>query len=396
MKEARIYCAPPEAPTAEFFPPSEVRPPTAVHVPSSDSTSPKDASAPDRAAGRRPGAAVLVFLGSIVLALLLAEAVLRWAYDEVEVNGNYWGRGAFVADPAAGYRHAPGFRGRAVRPGVFDVEVALDDLGLRQADRERQLAYPRTLLVLGDSFPFGLGVEADESFPTLLAAELNPLGIGVVNGGQTGYDVAQSAAWGRTLIDRLGPDAVLLTVFLANDVSGAWFADRERVDVVDGYRLSRSRWGPGTALDRLRTRSYLWKFAGGRLATPIEGRRRRGELREANRRAPEAVLATTVEPLRALAAYCRERRIPFNVAMIPPRKGSTRYDEPFRQALASAGIRLIDLTGSFTRAEHYFPGDGHWNAVGHAAAARRLVHAIAVQAEPATPRVAPATASGVR
>lgn len=92
------------------------------------------------------------------LGLLAAEAVLHVLLWEEEANDNYWGAGAFVADPQAGYRHEPGFRGRGFRRGAFDVPVATSELGLRQRDVEEQRGFPVRLLVLGDSFPFGLGV----------------------------------------------------------------------------------------------------------------------------------------------------------------------------------------------------------------------------------------------
>ena len=314
----------------------------------------------------------MVVLSSLAASLLLAEGALRLAYDEEVANGNYWGRGAFGAFAEAGYRHAPGFRGRAVRPGVFDVEVAIDELGLRQLDRERQLGYPRTLLVLGDSFPFGLGVEAEESFPARLAELLNPRGVGVVNGAQTGYDVGQAAAWGNRLIEELRPHAVLLTVFLANDVEDGWFRDAAPVEVVDGYRVAERRFGRGTPLDLLRTRSYLWKFVDGRFVQEIRRRRRRGAFTRAWKADPDAVLARTTEPLFELASRCAERRVGFAVATVPRHKGATPFDERFVESLEARGVQPIDLAGSFTGDEHYFRGDGHWNAAGHAVAARRL------------------------
>ena len=319
---------------------------------------------------RRVGA--LVVFASLAVALLLAEVALRLAYDEEEANGNYWGRGAFAPSEEAGYRHAPGFRGRAVRPGVFDVEVEIDELGLRRLDRERQLAFPRTLLVLGDSFPFGLGVAADEALPARLAELLNPQGIGVVNGAQTGYDVGQAAAWGGRLIEELRPDAVLLTVFLANDVEDGWFREGAPVEVVDGYRVATRRFGRGTPLDLLRTRSYLWKVVDGRLVQELRRRRRRGAFTRAWKADPESVLARTTEPLSMLASRCAERGIGFAVAMIPRRKGPTPFDERFADVVMARGLQPIDLAGSFIRDEHYFRGDGHWNAAGHATAARRL------------------------
>jgi lysophospholipase L1-like esterase len=315
---------------------------------------------------------LVLCLGSVLVALGAAELLLRVLYTEIEVNGNYWGRGAFVAFPGAGYRHAPGFRGRAVRPGVFDVAIDIDREGLRQADLGAQLARPHRLLVLGDSFPFGLGVEADESLPARLAVLLEPDGVGVVNGAQTGYDVAQSVAWGTHLVERYHPDAVLLTLFLSNDVLDGWSGGGPRVAVVDGYRLAGRRWPRGALFDALRTHSYLWM----RLAGTVGDRWRQGErrkrFREAYARDPEAALAPTLDPLLALRDLCTERGVGFATVLIPYSKGPTAFDQPVRDALHRERVPLFDLTGVLSVDQHYLRGDGHWNAAGHAAAARWL------------------------
>ena len=311
-------------------------------------------------------------LGSLVAALVAAELALRAVYDEAEVNGNYWGRGAFVAFPGAGYRHAPGFRGRAVRPGVFDVAVEIDETGLRQVDLERQLARPRRLLLLGDSFPFGLGVAAEEALPARLAERLEAAGVGVVNGAQTGYDVAQSAAWGRHLIDRFESDPVRLTPFLSNDVLDGWSGGGPRVDVVDGYRLSHRRRPRGAFFDALRTRSYVWM----RVACTLGNRWRQQEWRRYFRttweRDPAAAPAPALEAMLALRDLCAKRGIGFAAVLIPYRKGPTPFDEPVRETLRREGVPLFDFSGRLSVEEHYLAGDGHWNAAGHAEAARIL------------------------
>lgn len=311
---------------------------------------------------------------SIALAAATGEVALRAAFSEEEVDGNYWGRGAFAAFPGAGYRHAPGFRGRAVRRGVFASPVAINAEGLRQTDLAAQLDHPRRLLVLGDSFPFGLGVREEEALPARLARRLNRHGVGVVNGAQTGYHVAQELAWGRHLLARIPVDEVLLTVFLNNDIAGDWFRDHERVEVRWGYRLSAGRWPRATGFDFVRTHSYLW-MRGDAFVDRRRERRRTQDFRRAFEARPDAVLAASVDPLLALRDACASRGIALSVAMIPPRSGGTRFDDAFRAELARHAVPLIDLTGSLTDA-HYFVGDGHWNAAGHELAAGHLAAAL--------------------
>ena len=106
--------------------------------------------------------------------------------------------------------------------------MSINEIGLRQRDLTSQLAYSRRLLILGDSFAFGLGVEEEESFAHLLQATLNPLGIGVINGGQTGYSIAQELALAKDLVTRLDPQTLLSCLLLDNDVTEDYFEEGRR------------------------------------------------------------------------------------------------------------------------------------------------------------------------
>jgi lysophospholipase L1-like esterase len=316
------------------------------------------------------GTRAALVIGSLLFALAVGEVALRASWTEERTSGGYWGHGAFVSFPAAGYRHAPGFRGRALRSGVFVCPVEIDDLGLRQPDREAQSRFARRLLVLGDSFPFGLGVRERESFPALLGKELNAANIGVINGGQTGYCLTQSVAWGRWLIPQIQPRAVLITVFLENDVQGEFFSQWRQVDVVDGYRLQSARWPRGGLADFLRTRSRVGLLVGG-IANRMRQRRMEPVFDRAVREDQAALVDAAAAPIVDLDGRCRGDGITLGVVMIPPRNGPTPFDDGFRSRLEAAGIPILDLTRE-RRPEHYFVGDGHWNAAGHAAAAASL------------------------
>ncbi len=321
-------------------------------------------------AARRAVLRGLLALTALGAACLLAEVALRALMTEAEVNGNYWGMGAFEAFGPTGYRHAPGFRGHAVRPGVFDIPVAIGEHGLRQGDLAAQAAYPERLLVLGDSFAFGLGVAEEAAFPRLLAGSLNPAGVGVINGAQTGFATRQEVAFGLWLAEIYTPRTVLLCLYLDNDVDGDFYADHERVEVRHGYRFSTERWLRGGAFDLLRGRSYLWKLADGRL-NQLRSRWRRREFLHLARAETGRVLQPTLAALDDLGRHCAERGIRLAVVLIPPLKGRTLFDQPVAAHLEGRGVPVLDLTGAFGQAD-YFDGDGHWNEGGHARAAELL------------------------
>ena len=209
-------------------------------------------------------ARLLTALLSVSLLLLAVEGVLRSIYDEPDIRQGYWGPGAFVEDQAAGYRHAPGYRGEAIREGTFATEVSINEIGLRQRDLASQLAYSRRLLILGDSFAFGPGVEEEESFGHLLQARIEP----------ARYRRHQRRA--NRLLDRTGARAgegsrhtlrstrlLLLCLFPYNDVTEDYFEQGRRIEIRHGYRMRRGRRPSGAMFDWLRSRSYLWRVGSG-------------------------------------------------------------------------------------------------------------------------------------
>lgn len=321
---------------------------------------------------RRAIFAILAALTSGLVATAALEGFLRLRLSPEVANGSYWGPGAFIADPEVGYRHAPGFHGFAERAGAFRSEVEISALGLRQLDVDEQARYSRRVLVLGDSFPFGLGVAEEESFPGRLRARLNPEGIGVVNGAQTGYDLSQEIAWGRRIAERVQPNAVLLSVFLSNDAPAEVLREHERIQIRYGYRLSTARICPWAPCDWLRTHSYLVMQVRQRIFDPRERWRQKQEFRRRLRVDQDGALATVLAPVRELISECRRHQRRCGVVLVPTKKGGVPLHDGFADALGDLGIPFLDLNGRLEAAEHYFEKDGHWNASGHAAAARLI------------------------
>jgi hypothetical protein len=153
----------------------------------------------------------LVSVLGVVLALGLiaagGEIVLRCTTlgqsgREWFLGGNH-PRNMVVADPDLGYRLQPGFRGRELNVlGDFDVPVVTNSLGLRDAERDYR-GCGWSILGLGDSYTFGEGVSAEDTFLSQLERRLNQGRRDlrcVVNAGVPGYGIHQISA----LYQRLG------------------------------------------------------------------------------------------------------------------------------------------------------------------------------------------------
>jgi len=314
---------------------------------------------------------IAVFL---VVGIVLPEVFLRLFFDEVEVTGKYWDRGAFEGSETLGYRHARGYSGRAFRRDAFDIRVEISEQGLRQRNTEEQAAYPRRLLLLGDSYTFGLGVSEEESFAGLLQEPLNRLGLGVINAGQSGYGVEQGVRLGISLTGMFDPQVILLSIFLGNDFENDYYrTNYENVEVKYGFRVARDRWPRGAFFDYLRTHSYLWLLVR-RIIGRAEFRVRYGEFMQLAKDDPGAASEHTIEAVRQLARHCRERDIVLGVMVIPGKKdwGKALYRR-LLDALEEEHIPCLDLSVVPFDDSDRFKSDEHWNENGHQKALERLI-----------------------
>jgi lysophospholipase L1-like esterase len=234
-----------------------------------------------------------------------------------------------------------------------------------------QLGFPERLLILGDSYAFGLGVREEHAFATLVEPALNARGIGVVNGAQTGYCVDQETRLGLELIESYRPTRVVIFVFLGNDVEGDFIADFKRTDVRRGYRLLKERWLPWAPFDDLRTHSYLCLFAEQQLDRRRYVRLHREFLALAERQ-PVRAFEPTLAALRRLRARCDEDGVRLGVVLIPPRKTGRLFQRLAKRTLRDDGIPFLDLERLGLVEQDYFVGDGHWNDAGHRKVARLL------------------------
>ena len=141
----------------------------------------------------------------------------------------------------------------------------LNSSGYRDYEFPRAKGDRYRILVLGDSFVFGDNVEPEETIPKVLEDELGDR-FEVFNMGVIGYGPDQSYA--QLLEDGLdyAPDAVILTIYPAND-----FGDLLRNELVAETGDQRVEWlasNPSTrAIPRLRLLALLRN--GGVEKTPV-------------------------------------------------------------------------------------------------------------------------------
>ncbi|MFH1570801.1 MAG: SGNH/GDSL hydrolase family protein, partial [Gemmatimonadota bacterium] len=164
---------------------------------------------------RRGTAAAALAVLAAAAGLLLAEAGLALFHPQLYQRPKVW-----QYDDRLGWAHIPSASGRLVSP-EFDVEITINADGLRDCKYgRRRPAGVERILVFGDSFAEGWGVEQDqpvsEQLEALLArADGSPPE--VLNCGVAGYGTDQELLLFGSLGRELTPDLAIV-LFYGNDL----------------------------------------------------------------------------------------------------------------------------------------------------------------------------------
>jgi lysophospholipase L1-like esterase len=368
-----------------------------------------------------------VLLALLLLCATAGEILVRLAptrNDRVERDGEVKYRfNPYRADGRLGWSHRPDWE-TVHETGNFRVTVRTDDRGLRrtrspQAANGAGSAHASAayrILVLGDSFAFGWGVEDDETFAALLEDRLAPPpGAGrveVLNAGVAGWSADHYALFLKEPGLALDPDLVLV-VPSENDLSDLAAARLTLSDqglpvrtasalrmidrngrmryVNEGPYALPSFTFPGQAW--LAEHSALYHWLRYRLARVWVGwsRNRIEESRKAQAgEPPEGPIGTLSADeiarglwtgrwfqlryhqylLEDLARTAAARGVPVRTLLVT-RKAETEPEGSVLRALRDACLEDAlcvtseQLLAGEAPADVFFPDDGHWTAQGH-------------------------------
>lgn len=339
---------------------------------------------------KRAAAAASLLLVSAAAAALAAEGLVRWLRPGFVAGAAAGGNPFWRHDKLLGWFHRPGQQGLFSRE-EFTHRVSINSLGFR--DPERRLPDPSLgndpgrIAFFGDSFTWGHGVEDGEIFTRLLEAALP--GSETWNMGVSGYSTDQELL----LFRKYGRDvrAGLVVVMISrNDFEGnasaaysaypkPFFEEKDGALVLAGVPVPE-RGGGLRALEWLRRRSA---FANG-LAWRIGFE---GALDDRPRLDRTAQIGLTLELLDLFSSEAREAGARFAVGLVPsvahvyfgpvPELEKRRFDA-VREWADGSGVPALDLVPCFREAFektgrwYHYRHDKHWDAAGHALAARCL------------------------
>ncbi|MFO0687440.1 MAG: GDSL-type esterase/lipase family protein [Myxococcota bacterium] len=356
-------------------------------------------------AGGPSGARKAVFAGvAFALSLFLIESATRillptpWIVPRRPAEDPF-----LVPHPERGYAFRRSFTNEW-RSADYAVEVRLNELGLRDGPLAEARAGGLRVLALGDSYTFGIGVEADETWPGVLEqrleADLPDRHPTVFDAGIPAYSARQIRQLGEELLPQLEPQIVILGLY----TNSAWRVENPYVifgqtlittDRVGAMAIGRSNQllitafppGPLRSLD-LWLKQHLY-VAAHLLALVHQGRH--WPERPAPDESPAGVARAWAPVLAEIdrldasvrAAGARLVVLPVNAqesdGSFSPHQA--RDNALLRDHCLARSIELVDplpalIAEAKGRPIHRFPSDGHWTATAHALAAGLLERTI--------------------
>ncbi|OGX45636.1 MAG: hypothetical protein A3G38_04090 [Omnitrophica WOR_2 bacterium RIFCSPLOWO2_12_FULL_51_8] len=332
-----------------------------------------------------------VLFSSLLICFLLIEIGLRIIYGNPHI----------FRSPQV--RHIPtpyGYKPEPNQHGSYTLNklVTVNSSGFRDT---REWIVPKPtgsyrIIIVGDSFTFGNGVNTEERFSNLLDKYLqkNHGQVEVLNASAGGWNLNNEFFFFNTEGLSYEPDALVLA-FFPND----WMSppSPSMPDPVPIANLSQEgRWDARPYW--LRWLPYEWIYKLKYSATVIYLRDRlfligakpdivTRLLQDQVDLDREPTIAYSYQKLGEMKQTCDVKGIPMVIAVIPPvnffwlSDGSPSYIEHFRKFAESRGIVFVDLSIGLrmTRAQNLYynyPWDNHLNPVGHKRVADQLIPVI--------------------
>jgi hypothetical protein len=297
----------------------------------------------------------------------------------------------FVRDPGYGVRdNIPAVRCRHIFPGDYDVRITTNEDGLRGSRpyARRKAAGVSRVAVVGDSFPFGFGVNDSEVVSEVLESQLSSARSAgkrweVLNFGVPGFGQAEELVQYQNKVREYSPDWVVLFYFdndIGNNAVSGLFAVRpdgsvERIgrEFLPGVRL-REKLYAIAPIRWLFMHSQLWNYARNQLSGRVQARLlEKQDMKAYEESTPKSVqltralLAESIREVKSAGAKC--------ILFIIPNSEIKSNFPMARGEVEQLGALWIDGR-DFLQPQDYYARDCHWRAEGHKKAAAALLKVV--------------------
>jgi hypothetical protein len=314
-------------------------------------------------------------IGLIGLALLLLLALLFAAEGLSRIFCPQWApfqQPRFIFwtyDPLLGWAHRPNQQGPLIYPD-FSISVSNNSRGLRDDEHPLERTGKKRMLVLGDSFAWGFGVELRQRFSEILEARHSDWEI--INASVSGYSTDQEYLYFEDRGWQYQPDVVLMVMhendFLGNTESEhtgyykpCFIINEGRLELTN-VPVPAQKWRQRMEIFIL-GKTYLFQkmYLGARVFAgkiAARGKPISDDGAKQNR------LRITARLVQALDELCREKGAKLVIASYAFDAGQI---ECVKSVCASQAIPFLPLDPALkaARQSFTFPSNPHWNATGH-------------------------------
>jgi hypothetical protein len=337
------------------------------------------AQAPPQAPQRNRFVLILLKLSAmaigVLVALLIGELIVRIFVPQPKS----W-LDIFARSEAPPFTLQPNVT-RSLSTGESTWSIYTDDRGFRSAKSPTHTNAPN-LLILGDSFPFGMGVNYEDSIPgrldAALAGKYHILNSGVPSYGPTQYRQVLE----RELKKRTPIASVIAFTYMGNDWHDCIWKKTGNVrdGILNNERSVRSFVKQNFHLYRLATNT-LHKLRHDDIETFAHER----QLYVASNWDTTLKSAHDIyrEEFATMRDLCAQSNIPFAVVIMPTAQAVDKPDSdaaiPIRKAreiFESLGIAYVDITPALAKAglnQTFFTWDTHLNPTGNKVAADAIL-----------------------
>ncbi len=327
---------------------------------------------------------VLIVTAATILILALFEITLSTFFPQEPII-TYKNESLGLSDSVLGHSNRPGSLTTVKTPEFF-VEYGISDEGFRDRENHTKPKTPGVtrILLLGDSFTFGDGVQYEEIWPVIFEEKLadNGFEAEVIKAGIPAYDTTKEVLLLERLFPKYEPDIVVL-VFLPNDLFTNTPISEGSVRTNDKTVRTKNEKSSTFNLLTLYKRILIssdWVYS---KLYSITGRS------EYFRSKPTSIfndqLAITKDLLLRAAKYCEKRDAELMVLSIPQqfqvlyKANSYQFENTdvdiiddelgaFAKENGFTWISVLDVLADYSNKENtdlYYRLDGHLNSIGN-------------------------------
>lgn len=322
----------------------------------------------------------------MISCVVIAETLLRLiGYYKCPIESNF--PAIYLSDDALGFSHNPGSKFlHCSYYGDYEVLYEIDEYGNRKIKSGSNVGN-RDILLIGDSYTFGTGVEGSETYAAVLQNYLK--NYNVINAGVSGYTIDQELTVLKKISKERGKslETVVLQITPDNDVEDLI---RHHVSVTnslidsvykvdDTYRLNHHQTIIPFYKIFLR-KLYLYRFVAEDFPYVLKKVSKKFNAIEERQVKPDDLWSSvatsnsdSVRKYKALSKelieFCHNEKIRLVIFLLPTE--SSLRENFFTEVFRSQDVDIVNGS-SFLKRDDFLPGDPHINAAGNAKVGMKL------------------------